>query len=58
MPLSMILFVLVATVTFLVYRFVRRRSAIGVASGVAAAALGLQLLGLWVMAELTFAGMG
>ncbi|MGC9495079.1 hypothetical protein [Streptomyces sp. WG7] len=54
----MILVLFVAAVTLAVYRLVRRRLTTGAASGVAVGALGLQLFGLWVMAELTFANMG
>lgn len=58
MSLSVILLFSVAVVTFFVYRFVQRRLAVGAAAGVAVGALGLQLFGLWVVAELTFATMG
>ncbi|MEU9558234.1 hypothetical protein [Streptomyces fumanus] len=58
MSLSVILLFFVAAVTIAVYRFVRRRLTIGAALGVAVGTLGLQLFGLWVVAELTFANMG
>ncbi|GAA3503496.1 hypothetical protein GCM10019016_127530 [Streptomyces prasinosporus] len=58
MSLSVILLFFVAAVTLSVYRFVRHRLTTGAALGVAVGALGLQLFGLWVMAELTFANMG
>ncbi|MEU7469540.1 MULTISPECIES: hypothetical protein [unclassified Streptomyces] len=58
MSLSVILLFFVTAVTLFVYRFVQRRLTIGAALGVTVGALGLQLFGLWVMAELTFANMG
>jgi multisubunit Na+/H+ antiporter MnhF subunit len=58
MSISVILLFFVAAVTLSVYRFVRGRLTTGAAWGVAVGALGLQLFGLWVMAELTLANMG
>ncbi|MEV7790591.1 hypothetical protein AB0O68_01220 [Streptomyces sp. NPDC087512] len=58
MALSAVLLLLVAAVSFAVFRAARRRLGTGTALAVAAGALCAQLAGLWIAAEAALSTMG
>lgn len=58
MTFSAILVVFVVAVSLLVFAVGRRRLTNGAALAVTAGALGVQIAGLWLVAELTLANMG